>query len=85
MKSKLNIMHLYLELHGPHAPADDEGVPLVDRSVRLQEVGLEVDLEPITGQALTNERRVLGVLTNKRRVLPPRCRRWEGRGPSCRT
>ena len=46
---------MYLELHGPHAAADDEGVPLVDGSVRLQEVGLEVHLEPVAGQALINE------------------------------
>ena len=45
----------HLELHGPHAPADDEGVPLVDGSVRLQEVGLEVHLEPVAGQALMKE------------------------------
>ena len=46
---------MYLELHGPHSAADDEGVPLVDGSVRLQEVGLEVHLEPVARKALINE------------------------------
>ena len=37
-----------LELHGSHSPSHDEGVPLVDGSVCLQEVGLQVDLEPVS-------------------------------------
>ena len=40
-----------LELDRAHAAADDEGVALVDGAVRLQEVGLQVHLEPVSGQS----------------------------------
>ena len=39
----------HLELDGPHAAPDDEVVPLVDGPVGLQEVGLQVHLEPVAG------------------------------------
>ena len=48
----VNTDNTHLELHGPHTAADDEGVPLVDGSVRFKEVGLEVHLEPVAGQTL---------------------------------
>ena len=37
-----------LELNGSHSSSNDEGVALVDGSVSLQEVGLQVDLEPVS-------------------------------------
>ena len=39
-----------LELYGPHASSHDEGVPLVDGSALIQEVGLQVNLEPVSCQ-----------------------------------
>ena len=48
----INANNAHLELHGPHTAADDEGVPLVDGSVRLEEVWLEVHLEPVAGETL---------------------------------
>ena len=38
---------MHLELHSPHAPSDDEVVPLVDRPIGLKEVGLQVNLKPV--------------------------------------
>jgi len=42
----------HLELHGAHAAAREEGVALAHGPVRLQEVGLQVDVEQVAGDAL---------------------------------
>ena len=42
----------YLKLDSPHASSDDKVVPLVNWTVRLKEVGLQVHLEPVPCQAL---------------------------------
>jgi hypothetical protein len=42
----------HLELHGVHGLAHQEEVPLLHRPVRLCEVGLQVHLEQVAGDAL---------------------------------
>ena len=41
----------YLEVDRPQAASDHEGVALVDGPVRLQEVRLQEDFKPVSGQA----------------------------------
>lgn len=40
-----------LEVDGPHAATDLEDVTLADGAVRLQEVGLEVNIEEVAGKS----------------------------------
>jgi len=46
------LLPYYLEVYGPEASSDNEGVTLVDGPVCLEEVGLQEHLEPVAGQAL---------------------------------
>lgn len=41
-----------LKLHSSHSSTDQEDVSLVDRSVGLQEIGLEVDIKQVASDAL---------------------------------
>lgn len=52
MQLRIGISFDDFELDRPHASPHDESIPRVDGPVGLEEVGLEVDLEPVACEAL---------------------------------
>ena len=59
-----------LELYGPHAPAHEEDVPLVDGSVSFQEVRLQVDFKQVsTRQTKKRTNRLVSCHSTNRQVL----------------